>query len=226
MTLCAAGTAMVGLLTSFLGLGLVAAHGRAAIVGSSVTVDLDEIMPSPQGGLYFVIVAAVFLLAAVEYGRRRRRGIYVHILAILLLLPALTLALNGAALLAVSLAILAVMAAWSEAKPALIITAAGLGLTVASTFFQQMGPEIGQYGTECVPIENCFGPLLGGGYPIQYIVNSPGITDPTSLGSEDEFRPWALALDAVFYIAASSVVYALLRYQGARRGRRGSPAER
>ena len=109
------------------------------------------------------------------------------------------------------------MAAYLKAKPVLIITAIALALTFASSFYHQMGPEIGQYGTECLPIENCFGPLLAAGYPLQYMVNTPGITDPTSLGAEDKFRLVTFALDTLFYIVIIYSAYTLIRYYRARR---------
>jgi len=215
--LCSAGTALVGLIVSMLWLVVLTRNLSFVILGPWLTVHLDEVVRAIGGGSYVILVAGTSVMAAVDYWHRRRRGMYLHILAILLLVDVVSLALVGVAFLVVSLAILATMAAHLKARPAPIITVLALGLTFASSFYQQMGPQIGQYGTECIPIEDCFGPLLGAGYPVQYIVNTPGITDPTSLGSEDEFRLGGFALDALFYIAITFPTYTLIRYSRARR---------
>lgn len=215
--LCSAGTALLGLIVSILWLVVLTGNLSFKILGPLLTVHLDEVIWGIQGVSYSILVAGVSLMAALEYWRSRRRGICLHILAIVVLLPVVSLALQGVAILVVSLVILATMAAYLKANPALIVTAVGLGLTFASYFYQQMGPQIGKYGTECVPIEDCFGPLLGAGYPWQYVVNTPGITAPTSLGFEDKFRLGAFALDALFYLAITYPSYTLIRYYRARR---------
>lgn len=215
--LCSVGAALIGLIVSILWLVVLTGNLSFEILGPLLTVHLDEVIWGIHGVTYSILVAGVSLLAAFEYWRTRRRGIYLHTLAIVVLLPVVSLALQGVAIFVVSLVILASMGAYLKAKPALIITAVGLGLTFASYFYQQMGPQIGKYGTECVPIEDCLGPLLGAGYPLQYVVNTPGITDPTSLGIEDKLRLGAFALDALFYLAITYPSYTLIRYYRARR---------
>jgi len=215
--LCSAGVALVGLIVSILWLVVVTSSLSFDIVGPLLTVHLDEVFRGIQGVIYSILVAGASLMTSIEYWHRRRRGLYLHMLAILTLLPALYLALEGVAIVVVSLVILATMAAYLKAKPALIITAAGLGLTFASYFYQQMGPQIGKYGTECVPIEDCFRPLLGAGYPLQYMLDTPGITSQGSLGFEDKFRLVAFALDGLLYIAMTYLSYTLIRYYHARR---------
>jgi len=214
--LCSIGAALVGLIVSILWLVLLAGNFGIVFVGPLLAVNLYNAMWGIHEVSYSILVAGASLMASIEYWRGRRRGIYLHILAIFTLLPALSLAFEAVAILVVSLAILATMAAYLRAKPALIITALSLGLTFASFFYQQMGPEVGKYGTECVPIENCFGPLLGAGYPLQYMVNTPGITDPTSLDAEDKFRLVPLALDTLFYFAIAYSSYTLIRHYRAR----------
>jgi len=214
--LCSTGVALVGLVVSILWLVVMSSNLGTVFVGPLLAVNLYDVIWRIHGGSYSIFVAGASLVASIEYWRRRRRGIYLHILATFMLVPALSLALEGAVVLVVSLVILATMAAYLRAKPALIITAVSLALTSASYFYQQMGPEIGKYGTECVPIEDCSGPLLGAGYPLQYVVNTPGITDPTSLGAEDKLRLVPFALDTLLYIAITYSSYILIRYYRAR----------
>ena len=214
---CSAGTALVGLVLSIFWLVVVRGNWNIVIVGPLLAVHLDDLIWGIQWGSYSILVAGVSLMAAFEYWHRKRRGIYLHMVAIVVLLPVVSLALQGVAFLVVSLVILARMAAYLKAKPALVIAAVGLGLTFASYFYQQMGPEIGKHGTECVPIEDCFAPLLGAGYPLQYMVDVPGITSPGSLGFEDKLRLVAFALDALFYVVMIYLSYTLIRYYRARR---------
>src|SRR3990170_3242550 len=62
-------------------------------------------------------------------------------------------------------------------------------------------------GTECIPLEDCYRPVRGGGFPIQYVIDFPGITFPDVLGSEYDFRFWAFVLDFVFYMGLVQLVY-------------------
>lgn len=215
--LCSAGVALVGLIVSILWLVVVTSTLSFDILGPMLAVHLDEVFRGIQGVIYSILVAGASLMASIEYWHRRSRGLYLHMLAIFTLLPALYLALGGVAIVVVSLVILATMAAYLKATRILVITAVGFALTFASYFYQQMGPQIGSYGTECVPIEDCFQPLLGAGYPVQYMLDTPGITAEGSLGFEDKFRILAFAMDAVFYIAMTYPSSTLIRYCRARR---------
>ena len=93
-----------------------------------------------------------------------------------------------------------------------IIVSIALGLTCVSFASQPAGPEIGGYGTECVPIEDCFRPLRGAGFPLQYMTDIPGITAQDRLGVEDEFRPWAFFVDVMFYLAIGEAIHQVYRY--------------
>ena len=94
----------------------------------------------------------------------------------------------------------------------IMVALIGLCITCLSFAYQPLGPEIRQHGTECMPIEDCFSPVRGGGFPIQYVIDSPGISVPDSLGSEDEFRLWALVLDTIFYFGLWQIVYRINMY--------------
>jgi hypothetical protein len=84
----------------------------------------------------------------------------------------------------------------------------GFGLACVSFFVQMEGPSMGIYGTECLdqPQGYCIGPLLGAGFPFQYVLDFPGITVTGALGWEDNFYPLLFLVDAG--------IYAVLAYGG------------
>ena len=102
-------------------------------------------------------------------------------------------------------------------NPNFTITLIGLALAMLSFAYQPSGPTIRKVGTECIPLEDCYRPVRGGGFPIQYVIDFPGITFPDVLGSEDDFRFWAFVLDFVFYMGLVQLVYRLTRYLHARK---------
>lgn len=166
-----------------------------------------------------ILSAASFVFAAWAYERRRRWGVYAHLLALLLQAPVLfgayafsipLVLVMGS--LVVSMAVLALMAVALKINSATSIASAALCLTCASFFYQQMGPEVGQYGNECRPVRECFGPVLGSGLPFHYFLDSPGISIPGNIGSEDVFRIQFFVLDAIVYSALVGFVCSPARY--------------
>jgi hypothetical protein len=202
--LCAIGTALSGFVV-FITLIVL-------LMGTSPSIEAKDIV---LPGILVTAGAGTSLLASLQYWRRRRTGIYLHVLALVVMLP-LMIVIFGLTLttvaLVVSLAIVAVMAILLKSRPAFTSLIIGLGLTCASFFYQRMGPEIGQYGTECVPIENCFGPLLGGGFPLQFVVNQPGHTSQTALDLWDELRFAPFALDFLLFAVATYGIFGLVRF--------------
>ena len=95
-------------------------------------------------------------------------------------------------------------------NPNIWIVLIGLCMTVLSFAYQPLGPEIRQHGTECIPLEDCFAPVRGGGFPLQFIVDNPGVSIPDNLGIEDEFRLWAFASDIIFYYILGRLLYKLI----------------
>jgi hypothetical protein len=87
-----------------------------------------------------------------------------------------------------------------KTKPIIPILLAGLGLTILSFTYQPYGPESKIVGTECSIIRECVRPVRGGGFPVQYIVDNPGITARDVLGLEDEFRAWSFIANFSFYV--------------------------
>ena len=104
-----------------------------------------------------------------------------------------------------------------RADPNIILALTALALACVSFAYQPLGPEIGQYGTECVPIEDCYRPLRGGGLPLQYAIDIPGITIQGRLGIEDEFRVLPFALDVIFYFVLAQIAHRLNLYYSTKR---------
>jgi hypothetical protein len=113
--------------------------------------------------------------------------------------------------LTISFPIVVLMATYLKIKLPVITTVIGIGLTCASFAYQQMGPEIGVYGNECEdqPHGFCYGPLLGAGLPMQYVLDFPGVSVVYRLDSEDYFRIVPFLLDVLFY---SAIVYGSTRF--------------
>ncbi len=104
-------------------------------------------------------------------------------------------------------------------NPNITLALTALGLACVSFAYQPLGPELGQYGTECVPIEDCHRALRGGGLPMQYVIDIPGITVQGRLGIEDEFRVLSFTLDAIFYFILAQIAHRLNLYYSVKRAR-------
>src|SRR5688572_16412083 len=104
-----------------------------------------------------------------------------------------------------------------QVDPNITLALIAPALACVSSAYQPLGPEIGQYGTECVPIEDCFRPLRGGGLPLQYAIDIPGITTQGRLGIEDEFRVLPFALDVIFYFVLVQIAHRLNLYYSMKR---------
>src|SRR5688572_17259458 len=95
-------------------------------------------------------------------------------------------------------------------NPVITVAFIAVCLACASFFYQQPGPEVGKFGTECVPIKDCYRAVLGGGFPMQYVIDIPGITYQDRLYIEDEFRVWPFILDVIFYFALGQIASRLV----------------
>jgi hypothetical protein len=95
-------------------------------------------------------------------------------------------------------------------NPIVTIFLIGLGLALLSFAYQSFGPERRMFGTECQPIRDCFRPVLGGGFPVQYVIDVPGITYQNILSFEDDFRVWPFIADVCFYICLMSLIYRVI----------------
>jgi hypothetical protein len=111
-----------------------------------------------------------------------------------------------------SIAMFFTAAALRKTVPILMVVLIGLGLAVLSFAYQPLGPESKMVGTECRPIRDCFLPVRGGGFPVQYVIDNPGITFWGVLGFEDEFRLWPFLADTCFYICMTELIRRIIQF--------------
>ncbi len=104
-----------------------------------------------------------------------------------------------------------------KTSPNVLTTFVALCITLLSFTYQPIGPVIKQYGTECIPLKDCFAPVRGGGFPVQFVVDNPGVSIPDSLGIEDELRIWAFVVDVIFYFVLGKLLYKFIRHYNARK---------
>jgi len=94
-----------------------------------------------------------------------------------------------------------------------------IGLALTSFSYQRIGPAQGFVGTECGnPQHRCYQPVLNGGFPIPFVVDSPTVSFPTVLYFEDEIRVWAFLADTLFYMILLVVARQLIVPQLKRKG--------
>jgi hypothetical protein len=158
--------------------------------------------------LFGLLTGSLALITAWGYWRRRTWGAYVHFLSIIILLIAKEFTyFPGAAfwlltcVLIASFCLLVWMSCFLRIKPIWIALVLGIGLASASYYYQRTGPSIGIYGTECAepPHGYCYGPLLGAGFPLQFVLDVPGVSIIGRLGYEDDFLLPFYFLDAAFF---------------------------
>ena len=94
-----------------------------------------------------------------------------------------------------------------------LAAAAGLAFAVATSWYQRIGPAPPEWDNELCsynPPRSCRHGVLQGGWPLPYIVDSPGVSvvGKVTIIGEDRFRPWAFAADALI---AALAVWLLLR---------------
>jgi hypothetical protein len=204
--------------TVLLGILLLIWGGCAAVVESGTGYYILSVFRLLAGGLA--------ILAGWGYWRRRTWGVYLHSLSIIHLLVAKGFSyLPGVAfwlttfIPVASFFLLVGMSCFLKTKPLWIALVLGIGLASASFSFQRTGPSIGIYGTECKdqPHGHCYGPLLGAGFPLQYVLDVPGVSVVGQLGYEDGFFLYSYFLDAAFF---AILVFACIRLGGFILGRR------
>lgn len=82
---------------------------------------------------------------------------------------------------------------------------AALVLTLLSSSFERLGPELAQYGNLCGVSQSdpCTKPRLNGGLPLPYLFDAPDVSVEGKLSfGEDEFRAAPFVVDMAVYIAA------------------------
>lgn len=100
-------------------------------------------------------------------------------------------------------------------RPRILLTlaAAALVLTIASAAFQRVGPRRMVEGEAwCSTPAPCAVPVLAAGFPLPYLVDNPQVSVPHAIGlGEDDFRPGAFLLDALFFFVLAWMVRWLIR---------------
>lgn len=90
---------------------------------------------------------------------------------------------------------------------------AGLAFTLATSWYQRIGPAPPEWDQELcsyTPPRSCRDGVLQGGWPLPYIVDSPGVSvvGKVTIIGEDRFRPRAFVADALI---AGVVIWLLLQ---------------
>jgi hypothetical protein len=179
--------------------------GISFMVGAIIMAFLLPIMLNIFPVALAIIVGCLSIVAGFEYWSLKALGTYVHLLCLgeqLLLMPFVRvifpLLLFG---LAISFAAFLIMAVYLRIKIFVILTVVSISFVLASYTYQQKGPEIGVYGNACVDQPNglCKGPILGAGFPFQYVIDNLGTSVREQLGMEDNFRLIPFLLDILFY---------------------------
>lgn len=101
----------------------------------------------------------------------------------------------------------------------LALTAIAFALAAASVWYQQVGPERMVEGEGwCTTPAPCAVPVLGAGFPFPWMVDNPQVSVPNAIGvGEDDFRPGAFLMDALFYFAFGVLIIRIRREIRARR---------
>jgi len=100
---------------------------------------------------------------------------------------------------------------------------AGLVIAIATSWYQRIGPAPPEWDQELCsyhPPRSCRDGVLQGGWPLAYIVDSPGVSvvGKVTIVGEDHFHPLPFAVDAAL---AGALVWLLLGLRG--NGRSGLP---
>jgi hypothetical protein len=95
----------------------------------------------------------------------------------------------------------------------LALAAVALVLTIASAAVQRVGPRRMVEGeTWCSTPAPCAIPALGAGFPLPFLIDDPQVSVPNAIGlGEDDFRPGAFLLDALFFFVLALLVRSLIR---------------
>ena len=84
-----------------------------------------------------------------------------------------------------------------------------LAITCASVGYQRIGPlqVMEGEGSGCPTAAPCRLPVLGGGWPLAYLVDRPGISVPGVLHVvEDDFRPLPFSADLTFWFLLAALL--------------------
>jgi hypothetical protein len=163
-----------------------------------------------------IIVGTLSLVAARSPGRLKERPVYFVFLSLILQMILMSEEELCLVLLVMFLHFSILLSIAFRYRTNIVIRVFLMGYLLAglSAFvYQRTGPAIGVYGTECgePPNHLCYGPVLGAGFPLQYVVDRPTISIPQKLGLEDNVRGLSLAIDILVYSVAIFLSYKLVQ---------------
>ncbi len=106
-----------------------------------------------------------------------------------------------------------------RARTVLALAAVAVALTVASVRYQRVGPmRLVEGEGWCSTPAPCAVPVLGAGFPLPYLIDNPQVSVPNAVGLfEDDVRPGAFILDALFFFALGLLIIRIIREIRARR---------
>lgn len=94
----------------------------------------------------------------------------------------------------------------------LMILALAIGITLSTFTYQRYGPFMGVHGNSCGSGDTgelCIEPVLQAGWPLPYVFDSPTISVPEKLFTEDELNLGFFALDVAFFACCVNTVWQL-----------------
>jgi len=199
-----------------------------AIIGASLIIWSLYLCLVGEGFIYLFLTAILAFLTgglsigvAIGYWSKSTWVLYLHFVSIIqlvLLLIFLSSEITSYwycfALLSVSLSQLITMLFFLGSHKAFVSVVLALLLVSVSFYYQKTGPSMEIYGTECKdqPHGDCYGPLLGAGFPFQYVLDSPGVSIIGTIGYEDKVKPLMFLLDILIYWAGAYACFELVQF--------------
>lgn len=100
-----------------------------------------------------------------------------------------------------------------RARTLAALIALSTALTCASAVYQRVGARRMVEGEGfCGAPAPCAIPALGAGFPLPFLVDNPQVSVPHAIGLfEDDFRPGAFVVDALFWFGIGIIIRQIFR---------------
>jgi hypothetical protein len=206
-----------------------------SLIGTSLIIWGIYLCLAGNGFVYLFLTAILVFLSgglsisvAIGYWSKSTWALYLHFVSIIHLAILLVFLSGGIVgywycftMLIGSLTQLITMLFFLGSHKILISVILAFILVSVSFYYQKTGPSIGIYGTECEdqPDGYCYGPLLGAGFPFQYVLDSPGVSIVGTIGYEDRMNPLMFLLDVLIYWASAYACFELAQVVKRKLGR-------